>query len=355
MKRERDKHLKNLSGYVIFFLTLAFCVTVCFLMFTFVEEKTDGKRWVTALVMLLVILFLSFLCTLVDIVRRKVMIETPVEKILHWTNRVAAGDFSARLTTRHVYGKYDEFDEIMENLNLLAEALQKTELLQSDFISSVSHELKTPVSIVRSYASLLKRNDLAEDEREKCIATIVNATGRMSDLVTNILKLNKLENQTIKPDFAPIHLTEQLTEAVLSFEDVIEKKSLVLSCELDEIKIVSSPELLSIVWNNLLSNAVKFSNEGGMVEVKLKKTEQGAVVSVSDTGEGIPPEVGKRIFEKFYQADSSRSGEGNGLGLALVKKVIDILGGEITVASEQGKGSTFTVMVKDMSNERKIS
>ena len=128
MKRERDKRLKNLSGYVIFFLTLAFCVTVCFLMFTFVEEKTDGKRWVTALVMLLVILFLSFLCTLVDIVRRKVMIETPVEKILHWTNRVAAGDFSARLTTRHVYGKYDEFDEIMENLNLLAEALQKTEL-----------------------------------------------------------------------------------------------------------------------------------------------------------------------------------------------------------------------------------
>ncbi len=355
MKRERDKHLKNLSGYVIFFLTFSFCVTVCFLTFTFLEEKTDGKRWVTATVMLLIILFLSFLCTVVDIVRRKVMIESPVEKILHWTDRVSSGDFSARLTPRHVYGKYDEFDEIMENLNLLAEELQKTELLQSDFISSVSHELKTPVSIVRSYASLLKKNELSDEEREKCIATIVNAADRTSDLVTNILKLNKLENQTIKPDFAPIDLAEQLTEAVLSFEEEIEKKSLDISCELDEIGIVSSPELLSIVWNNLLSNAVKFSNAGGMVAVKLKKTERGAVVSVSDTGVGIPPEVGKRIFEKFYQADSSRNGEGNGLGLALVKKVIDILGGEIAVASEQGKGSTFTVTVKDMSNERKIS
>ena len=183
---------------------------------------------------------------------------------------------------------------------------------------------------------------------------MIHASKRLSDLITNILKLNKLENQEIKAEKVAFDLTAALSETVLEFEDLLENKNLTLECDFEEVTLFSSPALLEIVWNNLLSNAIKFTNEWGRVEVSLKKKGDQAVVSVSDSGVGISKETGKKIFEKFYQGDTSHSQEGNGLGLALVKKVIDLLGGEINVESELGKGSPFTITVKGVTNETDV-
>ena len=169
----------------------------------------------------------------------------------------------------------------------------------------------------------------------------------MTSLITNILKMNKLENQQISPKVQEYDLTEQVAECMLAFDDALERKHIDLQCEMDDrILVTADPELLTLVWNNLLSNAVKFTPEGGSITVSVKPEDENAVVSVQDTGCGISPETAKHIFDKFYQGDTSHATEGNGLGLALVKRVIDLTGGEISVSSTPGEGSTFTVKIK---------
>lgn len=333
-------------GTVIFFVTICITVTVAMLIYGYVDAKSYGDRRVISATMFLVIVFLALICTLIDVIRRRKMIDEPVERILNATERIASGDFSVRLHLEHAYEKYDEYDLIMENLNLMAEELGKSEVLKTDFISNVSHELKTPLAVIKSYAGLLRHEEDLE-KRKKYVGILCNASDKLSDLITNILKLNKLENEKIMTDRQAVRLDEQLAEAALNFEDIIEKKGIELVCDLEELTAHTLPGYLEIVWNNLLSNAVKFTEEGGRVEVTLKKEDGNAVVRVSDTGCGISAETGAHIFEKFYQGDTSHAQEGNGLGLALVKKVIQILGGSISVESEEGKGSTFTVLLKE--------
>lgn len=335
-------------GVAAFFTLIAAVVTVAMLLFGYVNEKSGGNRTVIAVVMLLVILFLSLLCTVIDVFRRKKTVDKPVEQILDATERIAAGDFSVRLPIKHEYGKYNHYDCIMDNINTMAEALQKSEILKTDFISDVSHELKTPLTVIQSYATLL-REEKDEQKREKYAAAVAEAAGRLSVLIGNILQLNKLENQSVLPEKTVVQLDEKLAEVILTFEEKIEQKKVELVCDLQEnIHIFTIESYLDIIFNNLVSNAVKFTNEGGRVEVKLKKEDENVVVIVKDTGEGISPEVGARIFDKFYQADTSHAKEGNGLGLALVKRAIDVLGGEISVQSRLGEGSTFTVKIKEV-------
>jgi signal transduction histidine kinase len=239
----------------------------------------------------------------------------------------------------------------MENLNKMAVELQKNEVLKTDFISNVSHEIKTPLAVIQNYSTLLQDETLDSETRKNYSKTLISASKRITDLITNILKLNKLENQEIQEKHEAFNLTEALAESVLEFETIIEKKNLELNCELDEMIIFSSKSLLDIVWNNLLSNAVKFTPDGGKIDVCLKRKGNDAEISVTDTGLGMTSETGAKIFEKFYQGDTSHASAGNGLGLALVKKAIDILGGEISVQSELGKGSTFTIILKDVAYE----
>ena len=346
MRNTPRKKTSSLSGYLIFFATIAGTVTVALTLFMLIYRKTEGDTAVLAVSMLAIILAISAICTGADLLRRKIMIDRPVEQILSATAKVAAGDFSVRLTALHSYEKYDDYDLIMENLNAMVAELEKSEVLKTDFISNVSHEIKTPLAVIQNYVLLLQ-GDPDKETREKCVQAVVGATKRLNDLITNILKLNKLENQELRLEYEKLRLHDLLAETVFAFEDLTERKGIELFCDFEEIEVFSSASCLEIVFNNLLSNAVKFTEQGGKITVTLKKDGKNAVVQIADTGCGISKETGARIFDKFYQGDTSHSGEGNGLGLALVKKVIDLLGGEISVKSEVGKGSTFTVTLKE--------
>ena len=341
----------TLVGAISFFLLVALLMQIAILVYDYICEKTDNNLYI-ALLILVLILILASLCVVFDWVRRILTVERPTQKILDATDKIAKGNFETRLTINHEFKKYNQYDLIMENLNKMASELQKNEVLKTDFISNVSHEIKTPLAVIQNYAFILQDDSLDDETRKKYSKTLLSATKRLSDLITNILKLNKLENQKITADIVKFNLTESLSQAILNFEDLIESKNLSLDCNFDDIIIQSSPSLLEIVWNNLMSNAIKFTSDGGSITASLKRDGNDAIVSIKDTGCGISPETGKRIFEKFYQGDTSHSQQGNGLGLALVKKVIDLLGGEISVDSELGVGSTFTIRLSGVVDER---
>lgn len=343
----RRSILQKLSGYVLLFLTVAVTVTAAVLIYAGIKDKSNT---VVSIVMIGVICLLAALCTTVDFLRRKYTVDKPVDDILAATEKIASGDFSARIGIKHSVGEYNEFDYIAENINKLAAELSKNEVLKNDFISNVSHELKTPLTVIQNYSTALQDKTLSGDKRAAYAKALVQTSKKLTALLTNILKLNKLENQELKVGFESMRLDERVGEAVLGFEDIINEKNLAIDCDFDEVTITSSTDYLDIVWNNILSNAVKFTPEGGTITVCVKKTEGGAAVSVKDTGCGMDKATGARIFDKFYQGDTSHSQEGNGLGLALVKKVIDVLGGAISVESEVGKGTTFTVLLKDIKN-----
>ncbi len=350
MKNNRRRSAISVSGAVAFFLLIAFIMQIAILVFDYMEERTDNNALIAVLVLILIFI-LSSVCTVIDYIRRKIMVDRPVKKILDATEKITAGDFSVRVEPEHKYSQYNGYDAIMEDLNKMAEELQKSAILKTDFISNVSHELKTPLAIIQNYVSLLQDESLDSETRQKYVSTVKQASRRLTDLITNILKLNKMENQDVSPEYERINLTEMLSQAVLNYEELIEKKQIDLDCRLDDVVIYSSPSYLEIVWNNLISNAIKFTEPGGSVTVTLREHIDRVTVSVKDTGCGISKETGAHIFDKFYQGDTSHSGEGNGLGLPLVKRVIDILGGEISVKSELGRGSTFTITLKGTNNE----
>ena len=341
--------LRTINNYVVFFLVVAFAVTCCMLLFvntladtmdlTFTEENIASAAKLTfGNVILITLLFGT-----IDYVRRKRMVDRPVKIITDATEKIMQGDFSVRVEPMHGSG-LEGFNQIGMAINAMASELSGTETLRTDFIANVSHELKTPLAVMGNYATMLQRPGITEAEKNEYAKAVSEAARKLAQLITNILKLNKLENQQIFPQPQEFDLGEQLCEALLGFEDVWEDKNLEIETDIqDDVRIQSDPELLSLVWNNLISNAVKFTPEGGAIGLSLKTQGSCVIVQVRDTGCGIKPEVGQHIFEKFYQGDTSHATQGNGLGLALVKRVVDILGGEISVQSVYGQGSTFTV------------
>ena len=229
----------------------------------------------------------------------------------------------------------------------MAEELGSVETLRTDFIANVSHEMKTPLAVMQNYGTLLQSPNLSEEKRIEYAKGVTDGSHRMADMMTNILKLNRLENQQIYPEVSEFDLGEHLCECLLQYENVWEKANIEIETDIAEnVKVKADAELLGHVWNNLFSNAFKFTSSGGTVTVSLTATDHHAIVKVTDTGCGMTPEVGARIFEKFYQGDTSHSVQGNGLGLALVKRAIDIMQGKIGVESAVGVGTTFTVKIR---------
>ena len=253
--------------------------------------------------------------------RRRLLVDRPVRQIVEAASRIARGDFSVRIPTDGLAGA-EGFARIAESFNTLARELSGMETLRTDFIANVSHELKTPLTVLQNYGTLLQQPGLDEPTRQEYARAVTDTARRLASLVTNILRLNKLENQQIYPNAATYDLGEQLRECLLGFEDAWEQKGLCIETDVEDgVLVHTDAELLSLVWNNLFSNAIKFTDAGGTVGLALHARGPDAVVEVRDTGCGISPEVGRHIFEKFYQGDPSHATRGNGLGLALVRRV----------------------------------
>ena len=342
--------LRAINNYLVFFLIVAFVVSCCMMLFVSVLADTMGLVFTreniadAAKLTFGNVLLITFLSGTFDYFRRKQMVERPVKQIMAALDQVMQGDFSVRIEPVKEFAGETGFNEIIKAINKMTAELAGTETLRTDFIANVSHELKTPLTVMGNYATMLQKPGIPEEDRIEYAKAISQSSRRLAALITNILKLNKLENQQIFPQHQEFDLGEQLCESLLVFEDAWERKCLEIETDIaDDIRIRSDPELLSLVWNNLISNAVKFTPEGGTIGLSLKADETHVTVSVRDTGCGMTPETGKHIFEKFYQGDTSHATQGNGLGLALVKRVVDILNGEIGVQSVYGQGSTFTV------------
>lgn len=337
--------------FIVFFILIAFVVTCNFLLFLAFMDLDETAIRDAAPITFVNILLLTLLFSVIDSVRRHQMITKPVRQIQKGLESVMKGDFTTRID--YIYGENsnNEFDVIITGLNRMIEELSGVETLRTDFIANVSHELKTPLAVMQNYGTLLQADDLSEEKRLEYGRAIQEQTKRLSTLVMNILKLNKLENQQIYPNVEKFYLGEQLCECMLEFESVWEEKDIEINVDIDEeVLIEADKELLSLVWNNLMSNALKFTERDGQVSLALKCDEAFAYVEVKDTGCGMSAETGKNIFKKFYQGDTSHATKGNGLGLALVKRVIDICGGEISVSSRVGEGSTFMVKLRRSAN-----
>ena len=354
MKKYRQKpFFRALQNYVTFFLLVAFIVSCSTMLFVSVMRESMGlvltkENMETAAKLTFGnVLLISFGAATIDYIRRKRMVDKPVKQIMDALDQVMQGDFTVRIAHVKEFAGETGFNEVINAINKMTAELEGTETLRTDFIANVSHELKTPLAVMANLSTMLQQPGLSDAERMEYAKDISHSARRLAALITNILKLNKLENQQIFPQPQEFDLGEQLCECLLGFEDAWEKKNLEIETDIqDDVRIKSDPELLSLVWNNLISNAVKFTPEGGTVGVTLKADGKKVFVSVRDTGCGMTAETGKHIFEKFYQGDTSHATQGNGLGLALVKRVVDILGGEITVQSVYGQGSTFTVSIR---------
>ncbi|MEE1313777.1 MAG: HAMP domain-containing sensor histidine kinase [Lachnospiraceae bacterium] len=279
-------------------------------------------------------------------VRKKVKntYEEPMLKLAKATKQVANGDFSVYVPVFHTADRLDYLDAMILDFNKMVEELGSIETLKTDFVSNVSHEMKTPIAIIKNYAELLKADNILDEQRKRYAISIEKASMRLSDLISNILKLNKLENQKIMPKSERYDVCRQLCNCVLQFEEQWSKKEIELEMETDDVAMIQADEhLMELVWNNLLSNAIKFTDPGGKIIIRQTFMDERIQISISDSGCGMSRESMNRIFDKFYQGDTSHSSEGNGLGLALVYRVLQLLDGDIQVISELEKGSTFTV------------
>ena len=344
--------IQEFSSFLLFFLSVGFVVSCCMMLFLNVLSKEMGLTYTSdniaeaAKITFLNVVIITALFKTADFIRRRIMVDRPVKMITDAAQRIMNGDFSVRVKHMHG-GGMEGFNQIGESINAMATELSGVETLRTDFIANVSHEMKTPLAVMQNYGTLLQAPDLPEEKRIEYAKTITDAARRLADMVTNVLKLNRLENQQIYPNLTTFDLGEQLCESLLQYESTWERKNIGIETDIAEsVSVFADAELLSLVWNNLFSNAFKFTEDGGKVTLTLTADKAYATVKVSDTGCGMSAEVGAHIFEKFYQGDTSHATQGNGLGLPLVKRVVDIMQGEIGVESAMGVGTTFTVKIR---------
>ncbi len=276
--------------------------------------------------------------------RVKKMYEVPVNIMAKATAKVAGGDFSVYIPPQHTSDKLDYLDVMFSDFNKMVEELGSIETLKTDFFSNVSHEMKTPLAVIQNNAELLQKDGITDEQRKECVRSILQSTKRLSSLITNILKLNKLEKQVIQPKPQSYDICAQLCECALQFENVWEEKEIEFNTDIEDRAIIEADEgLLESVWTNLLSNAFKFTPRGGTITLSQSSDKDKIIVSVSDTGCGMDEETLRHIYDKFYQEDTSHSTEGNGLGLALVNRILQLSNGTITVKSFPRRGTVFTV------------
>ena len=264
----------------------------------------------------------------------------PMDDLVRAMHAVSRGDFSVRVDAEDVPG---DMGELASSFNDMASELGGLELFRKDFINNFSHEFKTPIVSIRGFAKQLERDDLTDAQRREYLDIIVTESDRLANMASNVLLLSKLENQTIVTDREDYRLDEQLRRCVLLLEKQWGEKDLEPDIELEEIIYRGNEEMMNHVWVNLLNNAIKFSPRGGVLTVRLAREGGEVVCTVGDQGPGMDEDTRRRVFEKFYQGDTAHATEGNGLGLSLVKRIVDLCGGSVSVESALDSGSTFTV------------
>ena len=294
--------------------------------------KHIGQSLRTALLLSTLITILLVLIVLKQIVK-------PMKRLTEATKQVAIGNFDVKVkqTTN------DEIGILVMNFNKMAQELKNNEYLKKDFVSSVSHEFKTPIASISGFAKILQSNEIDDQTRIEYIQIIIDETERLSRLSSNLLRLSSLENQAIIEKMHCFSLDEQIRRVILLLEQNWSKKGIELDLDLETLDFIGDEELLQQVWINLIDNAIKFSETGGLLTIKVYAVNQSAVVEIGDSGKGMASETLDRIFEKFYQGDLAHRTEGNGLGLSIVKRIIDLYEGEITCASKIGQGTTFVI------------
>lgn len=350
LDKYKDKRVNDYSMRIVLWIALLLVYDALFVGFSMIVDKVWDLPYSKVIIYCIIgayVVAASGVSVLAVWALSDHFILRHINSVKKAAQTVAAGDYSVRIPPHKKGDKKDDFQVLFDDFNTMAEALESTEMLKKDFISNISHELKTPLAAIQNFSTMLQSDGVPEEDRKEFARNISEATERLTTLVSDILSLSRLENQRTVINKGEYNLSEQLTRAIIAFEHVWEKKNIEIQTDFDEsIKVVSDENLLDIVWNNLLSNAFKFTEEGGAVRITAHRAEGGVLVSIGDSGCGITEQQMKHIFEKFYQADLSHSTKGNGLGLALVKEILSLVGADITVESTVGQGSVFSVLLK---------
>ena len=340
MKRKPQRPLWLYFAAIVFVIMLITACTMAFLaviLFRFGQLRFQGHMPLLPIFMLL---FISVIMgTLISLfVGGKIL--KPVTRLSESLNEVAKGNFDIRIDEG---SNVPELRDFAHNFNLMIHELSSIETLRSSFVSNISHEFKTPIAAIEGYATLLQDTELSDIERAEYTRMVIESSRQLSELSGNVLSLSKLENQEVLIDRSTFRLDEQLREAILLLENEWTAKELELKLDLNKLDFTGDRGLLLIVWKNLIDNAVKFSVEKGSMSVLLHSDESAVTVKVADTGCGMNEETRRHAFDKFYQGDTARKTSGNGLGLALVVRIVQLHEGRVDIESTKGKGSTFIV------------
>ena len=344
---------KTLFGLAFLFSAIVFCAltvaVVASAVVTFLVVRSDiiptTKEmvpiiWTTCAIMAAIAMIFGAMLTLLAI---KLPFR-PILELMAAMDKLAEGDFHTRVKARFLQQKHPGLLALTQSFNKMAEQLENTEMLRSDFINNFSHEFKTPIVSIAGFAKLLRRGNLPEAEQAEYLAIIEEESLRLSYMATNVLNLTKIENQSILSDKAEYNVSEQLRASVLLLEEEWTRKDLELEMDFDEYQIVANEEMMKQVFINLLDNAMKFAPVNGTVRVDVTQDHRHTRIAISNNGPVIPPEIREKIFRKFYQGDESHAAKGNGIGLAIVRRVADLHGGRVEVDSSDD-WTTFTVLI----------
>lgn len=341
-KRKKGFILSNINIFFTILVLVEFIFTIAFA--SFVQWILESVLQITIPTTLFLLLVGAFMGSAIAFLVNRIFFE-PIQKLKDGMNDVSDGDFTVKIDTN---SPINEVKELYDSFDLMVKELSATEILQSDFMSNVSHEIKTPVNAIEGYAMLLESEEITPEEQQEYVEKILFNTKRLSELVGNVLLLSKIDNQAIPKNEKKFRLDEQIRQSIMQLETKWTEKDIELDVELERTEFIGNATLLIHVWDNLINNAIKFNNHGGTVKLRLSSNADRVTFTIEDNGPGVSEDAIKHIFDKFYQADSSHRQEGNGLGLALVKKIVDLYDGEIKVENLPSVGCRFTVVLPAM-------
>lgn len=329
----------SLIVFVMFLITGLIVGLISFLVIDsgLVKDFGHYSRFAVVLVLILASIIVG---TIVSLVFGRIPLK-PLREIILAINKLATGDFSARLKL----SRLPELGELSESFNQMAQELGGLEILRTDFVNNFSHEFKTPIVSIKGFAEILKYDDLTSEEKNEYLSIIISESNRLASLATNVLNLSKVETQKILSETCKYNISEQIRRCIVLLETRWEEKNITFSLDIDEVFFTGNEELLSQVWINLLDNAIKFTPNEGEIWVSLKVVSNQLIFSIRDNGCGIGEDAAKHIFDKFYQADTSHASMGNGLGLTLSKKIVELHGGTISCYSEENRGTEFVILL----------